>query len=376
MKKILFVANVHQHFLDCHLPYIQWLREQGHTVHVAAGEETVVPGVDRQFNLSMQRSPFRVANISTYYELKKILSENRYDLVHCHTPMGGVLARLAARKLRKKGSLKVLYTAHGFHFFRGAPWYYWLTFFPVEKWLSRYTDAIITINREDYDLVLKRHFRNRKTFIIHSMGVSRERFARPDPGEKNRLRQEMGYMPEDFILIYAAEFIPRKNHRFILELLPLLAMKIPRLKVIFAGCGPLSESIRKQALEEGFGNVVDFPGFRTDIEKWMALSDVCISSSLQEGFGMHIAECMFCGLTSVVTEDRGHREMVVEGVNGFLVPQGHHRRFAARIIHLYRFPEVRKQMGEAAYQSVQKFALENSLRSMIGIYGQFLKAEG
>ena len=108
---------MHQHFLDCHLPYVGWLKEQVYVVDLAAGEDQQVPLADRQFFLSIQRSPFHRQNIKAYGELKQVLKENQYDLVHCHTPMGAVLARLAARKLRKQGKLKVIYTAHGFHFF-------------------------------------------------------------------------------------------------------------------------------------------------------------------------------------------------------------------------------------------------------------------
>lgn len=184
MKRILFVANVHQHFLDCHVPYIQWLTEQGHEVHVAAGEERTVPFAARQFNLSIRRSPFSFKNIRAFGQLKSIIRENRYDLVHCHTPMGAVLTRLAARSFRRKGLLKVLYTAHGFHFFKGAPLAYWLTFYPVEKWLSRDTDVIITINREDFALVQKNGFRNHQTFRIDSIGVTPGKFFTVSPERK------------------------------------------------------------------------------------------------------------------------------------------------------------------------------------------------
>lgn len=363
---------MHQHFLDCHLPYVGWLKEQGYAVDLAAGEDQKVPLADRQFFLSIQRSPFRWQNIKAYRELKQVLDENQYDLVHCHTPMGAVLARLAARKLRKQGKLKVIYTAHGFHFFKGAPLPYWLIFYPVEKWLSKHTDAIVTINQEDFTLVKNRGFRNKYTYRIDSIGVPDERFSKPSLEEKNSLRQAYGYQPEDFILIYAAEFIPRKNHDMILKALPSLKKEIPDLRVLFPGTGPLVEKIRKSVQVQGFEGQVDFLGFRNDIPQLMALSDACISSSRQEGYGMHIAEAMFSGLPAVATEDRGHREMIVNGHNGYLFPQDDPHAFAQNVITLYKNPELRKTMGENALASIQKCAIRNSLEKMKEVYRQFL----
>jgi glycosyltransferase EpsD len=372
LKRILFVANVHQHFLDCHVPYIKWLKEQGHEVHVAAGEDQLVPEASKQFNISIQRSPFRFGNISAYYELKKIIRENKYDLIHCHTPMGAVVARLAARNFRWKGLLKVLYTAHGFHFFKGAPLVYWLTFYLAEKWLSRYTDAIITINQEDYDLVKTHGFRNKETFRIDSIGVTAGKFFKISREEKSALRGKYGYSDDQFLLIYAAEFIHRKNHRFIIDALPILVKEIPELKILFAGTGELMFKMKAYCHNKNLDPYIDFLEFWQDIGPLMAISDVGISSSRQEGYGMHIAEGMFCGIPFVVTEDRGHREMIIDGVNGYMFPQNDRQKFIERIIHLNRNPEIRKKLGEAAFDSIQKCAVENSLKSMMEIYNRYL----
>ena len=153
-KKILFVASIHKHFLAFHLPYINWLKDNGCIVHVAANGTDKVPNVDKQWNVCIERNPFSLNNIKAVNCLKKIIEENSYDLVHCHTAMGAVVARLAARENRNRGITKVLYTAHGFHFFKGSPKRYWLMYYPMEKFLLKYTDGIITINNEDYNLVI------------------------------------------------------------------------------------------------------------------------------------------------------------------------------------------------------------------------------
>lgn len=150
MKKILFVSNT-ANFSKFNLPYMKWFKNEGWQVDYCSAGEEIVQNCDNQFSISIARSPFNLRNIMAYKELKKILYENSYDIIHCHTPMGGVLARLAAKKLWKKHKVKIIYTAHGFHFYKGAPLLNWLVYYPVEKYLSHFTDIIVTINEEDYE---------------------------------------------------------------------------------------------------------------------------------------------------------------------------------------------------------------------------------
>ncbi len=150
MKKILFLSNT-ANFSKFNLPYMKWFKEQGWQVDYCSAGEEVVPVCDNQFSISIVRSPFSMKNINACKELEKLLIKNNYDILHCHTPMGGVIGRLAARKLWQKHKIKVIYTAHGFHFYKGAPLLNWLLYFPIEKWLSRCTDIIVTINQEDYE---------------------------------------------------------------------------------------------------------------------------------------------------------------------------------------------------------------------------------
>lgn len=154
MNKILFLSNT-ANFSKFNRPFMRWFREQGWQVdYCSAGEESVLD-CDNQFSIAIARTPFSVRNLRGLQQLKDILASGNYQILHCHTPMGGVLGRLAAYKLRKQGKLKVIYTAHGFHFYTGAPLVNWLLYYPVEKWLARCTDVIITINEEDYQRAIQ-----------------------------------------------------------------------------------------------------------------------------------------------------------------------------------------------------------------------------
>ena len=159
MKKVLFVATVVKtHIMVFHIPYLEWFKKNGYEVHVCAKndyenkDECIIPYCDKYHDLPFERSPFKANNLKVYKKLKEIINTNNYDIIHCHTPMGGALTRLAAHKARNRGT-KVLYTAHGFHFYKGSPLINWLVYYPVERWLARYTDVLITINEEDYNRI-------------------------------------------------------------------------------------------------------------------------------------------------------------------------------------------------------------------------------
>lgn len=150
MNKILFLSNT-ANFSKFNRPFMRWFSERGWQVdYCSAGEERVLD-CHNQFAISIARSPFSLRNLRGLVQLKGILEKGDYQILHCHTPMGGVLGRLAAVKLRRQGKIKVMYTAHGFHFYSGAPLLHWLLYYPMEKLLAQWTDVIITINQEDYD---------------------------------------------------------------------------------------------------------------------------------------------------------------------------------------------------------------------------------
>lgn len=154
MPKVLFLSNT-ANFSKFNRPFMRWFKEQGWNVDYSSNGEEEVLDCDNQFTISIARSPFSLKNFKAYKQLKKILAENDYQILHCHTPMGGVLGRLAAKSLRKKGKIKVIYTAHGFHFYKGAPLLNWILYYPMEKYLSHCTDVIVTINEEDYERAKK-----------------------------------------------------------------------------------------------------------------------------------------------------------------------------------------------------------------------------
>lgn len=373
-KKVLFVASVAGHIEAFHLPYLQWFKEQGWETHVAARAERKFESewVDEFHDVPFNRSPYTLRNIKAYRALKKVIGDNSFDVIHCHTPTASALTRMAARKARKEGA-KVIYTAHGFHFFRGAPPVGWLLYYPVELLLSRLTDAMVAINTEDYATLRKRGFKAAQKFAVPGIGVDTSRFAPAVPDEKSRLRAECGYAPEAFILFYAAEFIRRKKHRLIIEAAPELKRRVKNLKIIFAGHGPLLEESKRLAVRLGVSDVIDFLGYRSDVPRLVALSDVGVSSSRQEGLAINVVEDLSSGLPVVASDDRGHRDTVIDGVNGYLFRKGSKEDFVAKVMRLYASPSLREEMGKKARESMRKFSIENALKEHIKIYNAVLR---
>lgn len=372
MPKVLFVANVYEHIVGFHLPYMKWLKEHGYEVHVVANDlgDYQVPYADKVIEMGIERSPIKISNLKAIKQLRQLIDNEKYSLISCHTPMGGVVARLAARKARKKFGLKVIYTTHGLHFYGGAPKKNWLVFYPIEKFLSHYTDAIVTINSEDFELINKKNFKNKKTYRIHGIGINISRLGYDKELNLNELREKYGYKPNDFILLYMAEFISGKNHKFLLKTMPELIKKIPNIKMVFAGRGEDKEKTMLLAKNLGVEKEVNFIGRRSDVGNLIKISDIGISSSIREGLGMSVAESLYLGRPVVVSNIRGHRDLVQQGKNGFLFDLNDKNDFIDKIVFMYENPEKREEMGRYAMESMEEFLIDNSLNDMAKIYSE------
>ena len=286
-------------------------------------------------------------------------------MVHCHTPVASVLTRLAS--LFATGRPVVLYTSHGFHFFPGAPLTNWLLWFPIEFLCTRLTDFVITINRWDENAA-KRWLRAKRVRLIPGIGIDSGRFHFRSLIDYNAQRIKLDIPQETFVLLYIAEFIPRKNHAFLIKAMQKLHVQIPGLILLLAGDGQLLDSTKADCANRGLSSMVKFLGFRHDISELSLAADLSVSASRQEGLGLGLAELMYIGVPVVASEDRGHRELVKHGVTGFLFPQDDEDEFVKYVVKLYEDPELRKKMGLAALEHAQSFSLDNSIASMANIY--------
>ena len=301
MKKVLFVATVVKtHIMEFHIPYLKMFKEMGWETAVAARNDydnpadCVIPYCDTYYNVPFERNPLKPGNLKAYKELKHIIDEGEYDIIHCHTPVGAMLTRLAAKQARKQGT-KVFYTAHGFHFYNGAPAINWILYYPVEKWLSRYTDVLITINKEDYERA--KTFKAGKVCYVPGVGIDLKKF---NVGyvNKEQKRKEIGVSADDFVLLSVGELIPRKNHEVVIRALSVLKQQdnLSHIEYVICGRGVYEADMKKLAEGLDVADHIHFLGYRNDISEICNCADLFVFMSHQEGLPVALMEAMACCL--------------------------------------------------------------------------------
>lgn len=371
--KVLFVATVRSHIGQFHMPFIEELKKNGCEVHAAFKDNSDFKKgldlsiIDKTFEVPFSRSPYSTSNIKAYMVLKKIINENNYDAIHCHTPMGAVVARLAAKKARKQGT-KVIYTAHGFHFYKGASKKNWLLFYPIEKYLAGLTDCLITINQEDFNLARTKHFETERIYCVNGVGVDIGKFHTVGYEEKIKLRQEYGFNEDDFLMIYPADFCERKNQNMLFDTLKLLLEKSEHFQLLLPGLEEKAQPFVEYAKSIGVYDHIHILGYRRDIDRLVGMCDLSLSSSRQEGLPINLIEAMAIGNAIVATDVRGNNDLVEEGKNGYLVKLNDSKQMADCIMKLYNSPELAEGFRAANEQMVQKYEVGNVIAQMVNIY--------
>ena len=372
-KKVLFVATVVKtHIMEFHIPYLKMFQDMGWETAVAAKNDyedpadCVIPYCDHYYDIPFARIPWKADNIQSYKDLKKIIDEGNYDLIHCHTPVGAMLARLAAVDARKRGT-KVIYTAHGFHFFKGAPLINWLVYFPAEWLLGGLTDILITINKEDYAFARK-FIGAKRIEYVPGVGIDTTRFG---AGSHDRMhkREELGYSERDFLAITVAEMTKNKNHTTVLKAMALLKEReeYQNLHYLICGRGEQWPALEVEAKELGIADHVRFLGYRHDVPELCRCSDLFVFMTLREGLPVALMEAMSCGLPTICQNIRGNSDLIDDGVEGDFIantPQA----VADAMLAMYRDSQRRSRMGTAAAEKVKQFDKDNVHAQMKEIY--------
>lgn len=372
MKKVLFVATVVKtHIMEFHIPYLKMFKEMGWETAVAARNDyenpadCVIPYCDTYYNIPFERNPLKPENLKAYQSLKKVIDEGGYDIIHCHTPVGAMLTRLAAKQARKRGT-KVFYTAHGFHFYKGAPAVNWLLYYPVEKWLSRYTDVLITINKEDYERA--KTFKAGKVCYVPGVGIDLKKF---NVGyvDKNEKRKEIGIHADDFVLLSVGELIPRKNHEVVIRAMSVLKQEgqLTNLEYVICGRGTYESELKNLAEELDVAGHIHFLGYRTDIAEICNCADLFVFMSHQEGLPVALMEAMACGLPAVCSDIRGNTDLIENNVSG-LITSSTPKDVADAVMQMRQDPELRGRMAVKALGAIKKFDLVSVEKKMKEIY--------
>ncbi|MEW6572387.1 MAG: glycosyltransferase family 4 protein [Bacillota bacterium] len=370
--KVLFVATVARHLLAFHVPYVRLLQEWGYEVEVAcdpAGEEALVAALGvRLHKVPFRRRPLSLQNLRAFLSLRRLFASECYALVHVHTPVAAFITRLVLRLLNFR---PVLYTAHGFHFYTGAPLRNWLLYFPMEWIAARWTDGLILVNREDYVRARSLPVRG-DVFILPGIGVDTVLFAGA-AAESSGCREELGLRGETPVVLVVAEFSRVKNHEQVLRAWKKVACEFPDAVLLLAGSGERRPELERLAGMLGLGRHVRFLGFRRDVPRLLAAADIVVLTSKREGLPRVVLEAMAAGKPVVATDVRGSRDLVIDGRTGYLVQLGDVAGTARVLLQLLRDRELRARFGQEGKRRVQEYELAQVRTVMAGIYRRYLK---
>lgn len=363
-KKILIVATVWG-FFGFLKNDIEMLKENGFEVHCAANFKNMNNHVHidnvAKHQIDFARSPIKKENIRAFQQLSRLMKENDFAIVHCHTPVGGVLTRFVANKYRKKGT-KVYYTAHGFHFYTGAPLINWLLYYPVEWLCSWKTDLQITINKEDY-FRAKKHFHAKKTLYIPGVGVDTKKFnSKKIDAEKKR--KELGILNDEIMILSVGELSKRKNHEIVIRALQ--KVKNKKIRYFIAGEGDLRSYLQKLIVDLDLSHKVSLLGYRTDISELCQAADFFMLPSLQEGLPVALMEAMAAGLPCICADIRGNNDLIVDGTGGCLASSSDVQSWVMAIEKMLQ--SNREAMGLFNCHKIEEFSIDRVQKEMEKIY--------
>lgn len=363
MRRALVIAH-RESFLHFEENDIRLLQELGYEVHIAANPANVINLLEMKgickHEVPFERSPYRKENIVAYRELCRLMEEYSFQLIHCHTPVGGVLGRMAGHKY----NVTTVYTAHGFHFFKGAPLKNWLLYYPVEKFCSYMTDVLITINKEDYALAQKKMYA-KSVVYIPGVGVDLNKFS-VGISSREQKREELGIPKDAFLLLSVGELSARKNHQIVIK--ALAELKKEDIYYCIAGTGNAREQYQSLIQEGNMEKNILLLVNRTDISELCAASDCFVHPSVREGLGIAPLEGMACGLPLISSCVNGIKDYTEDGVSGCCVKPLDQEAMKSAIFKMYSDENFRKKCGENNLKTVQNFSIEKSAEIMRKLY--------
>lgn len=373
MSKILFISNISNRITSFVTASIEAAHSLDMDFYQAANwqgaEKTQIEADEKAYDIKIKsvpisRNPLAKSNLVAYKELVELINQEKIDYIHCNTPTGGMLGRLAGRKCKVK---KIIYQAHGFHFYKGASKKNWLLYYPIEKWLAHYTDALITINNEDFELA-KTNFKlhnNGKVYYVPGVGINTTQYNFSETLRKEK-RVELGLDENDIALISMGDLIERKNYGTTIR--AIAEAKNPTLQYFICGNGPEEKNLKALAESLGVAKQIHFLGFRSDIKELLNASDVFLFTTKQEGLPRSMMEAMASGLPCLASKIRGNTDLIEGTDGGFLCETNDVSDYAEKLNLLADDKSLREQMGKNNLVTIQKFSTETVNEEIKKVY--------
>lgn len=376
--KLLFISNISGKYENSFsLSSIYAAQEQGIDFHRAANlnnkPEDVRREEEQKYNISfhhldIKRNPFQPGNVKAFFQAMKLIRKEKFDAIHCNTPIGGILGRICGKIA---GVPKIIYTAHGFHFYKGAPLFNRTILKWSEQLMAHWTDALITMNEEDYLAALEFKLRNNgKVYKINGVGIDTDAYNSVAV-DSEELRRSIRLKDTDVVCISMGDLIPRKN--YVTAIRAIAKCQNENLHYIICGKGPCLEKLQKLTEELGIEKQIHFLGFRSDIKELLKASDIFIFATLQEGLPRSMMEAMASGLPCIASKIRGNVDLIEDSKGGFLVEPNDVEGFAEAINKLTDNKELRGETSRYNLEQIKKFDIENVKHEMSEIYKEVLQ---
>lgn len=366
MKKLLYILNVTDGVNSFSLSSILAAQRVGLEFHMAGdfsqttrkklNDDESKYGI-RIHQIDLSRSPFSLKNVTAYRQIVDLINKEKFDYIHCNTPVGGVLGRLAGMNGRVK---KVIYQAHGFHFYKGAPIINWLLYCPIEMLLARVTDSIITINNVDYQFALKHIHPRFRIYYVPGVGIELEQWKLSG---KKGTRNELGLGENDFVVLAVGRLEKNKNCKTIIEAISKIEARC--IKVVFCGEGEDRHQLQMLAKKLDIQDRVLFIGNRTNMYDIYRMADCFVLASFREGLSRSIMEAMACGLPCIVSDIRGNRDLINKA---FLFDPNNPDALAEKIVEISKSEDLRAKMKTRNLEKIKGFRVDQVVDNLSKIY--------
>lgn len=381
MKNALIITTIGGFVPQFEMNDVKILQEYGYTIHYASDFENPVYSIDYEelekeglilHHIDIKKSPFKVReNTKAFFQLKKIIEEENITLVHCHNPMGGVVGRLAACCCKR--SPYTIYTAHGFHFYQGAPIKNWVLYYTAERLLARYTNRLIVINGEDYERAKKfRLYKNGKIEIIPGVGIDVIKFCKKKELREIK-RNDLKISKEAFHVVSVGELNDNKNHAAIIQ--AIAELEDTDIYYSICGRGIGEEKLRDLINEYHLESRVRLLGYRTDVDEVLQSADCFAFPSKREGLGIAAVEALACEVPVIAADNRGTREYMRQGEDGIVCHTQRVDEYACAIMELKNSPKLRETMSKNGRKMAENFGIDETDKIMRRIYGEISKAQ-
>jgi len=365
MKKVLYVTTVSRTINAFLIPHINMLLDNGYEVHCACSiDKPVDKELQRRgvkiFEVPFSRNPLGIGNIKAFIKLEELQRINDYDIVHVHTPIAAIYGRLLKLNFP---SLRIIYTAHGYHFLKGGSKLGWILYYPIEKIMAKFTDVTININKEDYEIT-KEKLKPKKCYLLNGVGLDLDKYKKLSSKEIQEKRKEFGLKDKDFVVLMIAEINKNKNHIQLINAMDILKDKYPNIRVLCIGDGTLKESLEKQIILKNLQNNIFMLGYRLDVNKLINISDIGILLSRREGLPRNIMEFMACGRKVIATDIRGCRDLICDETIGTLVNVDDYESTAKAIEKYYILNDKSFEVSK----EIRKYDIETINSELLKIY--------